>query len=48
MFVGDLLKVETETIIRRLRPALQMRLRFITHLNVEEITANPNTGDKKP
>lgn len=45
MFVGDMLKGESETIIRRLRPALQMRLRFITHLNVEKITTsdNPNT-----
>lgn len=41
MYVGDLLKNETETIIRRLRPALQMRLRFITHLNIEEITSAP-------
>lgn len=39
MFVGDILKVGSETIIRRLRPALQMRLRFITHLNVDQITA---------
>jgi mediator of RNA polymerase II transcription subunit 23 len=37
MFVGDIMKNELETIIRRLRPALQMRLRFITRLNVEEI-----------
>ncbi|CAH4038427.1 mediator of RNA polymerase II transcription subunit 23 isoform X1 [Pieris brassicae] len=37
MFVGDTLKNELETVIRKLRPALQMRLRFITHLNVEEI-----------
>lgn len=37
MFVGDMLKVETETIIRKLRPELQMRLRFISHLSVGEI-----------
>uniref|UniRef100_A0A182MU65 Mediator of RNA polymerase II transcription subunit 23 n=1 Tax=Anopheles culicifacies TaxID=139723 RepID=A0A182MU65_9DIPT len=37
MFVGDTMKTELEAIIRRLRPALQMRLRFITRLNVEEI-----------
>lgn len=37
MFVGDMLKNETETVIRKLRPELQMRLRFITHLNVGEI-----------
>lgn len=37
MFVGDQMKTDVEGIIRRLRPALQMRLRFITHLNIEEI-----------
>lgn len=37
MFVGDLMKSEVECIIRRLRPALQMRLRFIAHLNIEKI-----------
>lgn len=40
MFVGDMLKVETETIIRKLRPELQMRLRFISHLSVGEISAS--------
>lgn len=40
MFVGDMLKVETEAIIRRLRPELQMRLRFISHLSVDEISAS--------
>lgn len=39
MFVGDLMKSEVESIIRRLRAALQMRLRFIAHLNIEEINA---------
>lgn len=39
MFVGDILKAGSEPIIRRLRPALQMRLRFVTHLNVESINA---------
>lgn len=43
MFVGDMLKGEAEAIIRRLRPALQMRLRFITHLNVDEIVSDTNT-----
>lgn len=43
MFVGDMLKVESETIIRRLRPALQMRLRFITHLNVDEIATEQSS-----
>lgn len=37
MFVGDVMKTDLEIIIRRLRPALQMRLRFITRLNMEEI-----------
>lgn len=37
MFVGDIMKADVEAVIRRLRPALQMRLRFISHLNVEEI-----------
>ncbi|XP_053676099.1 mediator of RNA polymerase II transcription subunit 23 [Anopheles nili] len=43
MFVGDTMKTELEAIIRRLRPALQMRLRFITRLNVEEIGVDQNT-----
>jgi mediator of RNA polymerase II transcription subunit 23 len=37
MFVGDMMKSEVEGVIRKLRPALQMRLRFIAHLNPEEI-----------
>lgn len=37
MFVGDVMKNDLEVIIRRLRPVLQMRLRFITRLNMEEI-----------
>ncbi|KAL1116974.1 hypothetical protein AAG570_004302 [Ranatra chinensis] len=37
MFVGDTMKSEAEAVIRRLRPALQMRLRFIAHLTIEEI-----------
>ncbi|XP_012057151.1 PREDICTED: mediator of RNA polymerase II transcription subunit 23 [Atta cephalotes] len=37
MFVGDMTKNEVECIIRRLRPALQMRLRFIAHINIDEI-----------
>ena len=47
MFVGDIMKSELEAIIRRLRPALQMRLRFITRLNVDEIGTdqqNPTGG----
>lgn len=46
MFVGDMLKVESETIIRKLRPALQMRLRFITHLNVDEIASENASSDQ--
>ncbi|KAF4521375.1 hypothetical protein B566_EDAN006964 [Ephemera danica] len=37
MYVGDMMKAEVEGVIRKLRPALQMRLRFIAHLNPEEI-----------
>lgn len=40
MFVGDMMKSELESIIKRLRPALRMRLRFIAHLNIEEISAS--------
>ncbi|GAB6022180.1 Mediator of RNA polymerase II transcription subunit 23 [Chamberlinius hualienensis] len=36
-FIGDAVKSEVERIIRNLRPALQLRLRFITHLNLEEV-----------
>lgn len=36
-YVGNLMKSEVEGIIRKLRPALQMRLRFIAHLTVSEI-----------
>lgn len=37
MFVGDMMKNDLEAIIKRLRPALRMRLRFIAHLNIDEI-----------
>lgn len=36
MFVGDGVKNDVEKIIRNLRPALQLRLRFISHINIEE------------
>ncbi|KAL3868089.1 hypothetical protein ACJMK2_040926 [Sinanodonta woodiana] len=36
MFVGDGVKNEVEKVIRNLRPALQLRLRFISHITVEE------------
>lgn len=35
---GDIVKNEIEGIIRNLRPELQKRLRFITHLNIEATT----------
>lgn len=37
MFTGDSIKTDVEGIIRGLRPALQRRLRFITHLNLDSI-----------
>lgn len=37
MFTGDFIKSEVEAIIRGLRPTLQRRLRFITHLNLDSI-----------
>ncbi|XP_058805246.1 mediator of RNA polymerase II transcription subunit 23-like isoform X2 [Phymastichus coffea] len=40
MFVGNSMKNEVDAIIRRLRPALQMRLRFIAQLNIEEIQSS--------
>ncbi|KAF8792022.1 Mediator of RNA polymerase II transcription like protein [Argiope bruennichi] len=39
MFIGDAIKNEIEKSIRNLRPAIQRKLRFITHLNIEEGTA---------
>ncbi|KAI1287629.1 Mediator of RNA polymerase II transcription subunit 23 [Halotydeus destructor] len=36
MFTGDSVKNEVEAIIRNLRPQMQLRLRFITHLTIEE------------
>ncbi|BES98684.1 Mediator of RNA polymerase II transcription subunit [Nesidiocoris tenuis] len=38
MFVGDLMKSEADQVIRKLRTSLKMRLRFIAHITVEEIT----------
>uniref|UniRef100_T1J7Z5 Mediator of RNA polymerase II transcription subunit 23 n=1 Tax=Strigamia maritima TaxID=126957 RepID=T1J7Z5_STRMM len=37
MFTGDTVKNEAERVIRNLRPALQMRLRFITRINIDEV-----------
>ncbi|XP_037947513.1 mediator of RNA polymerase II transcription subunit 23-like [Teleopsis dalmanni] len=39
IYVGNFIKNESEAIIKRLRPTLQLRLRFITHLNLEDIQA---------
>lgn len=38
MFTGDTVKNEVERSIRNLRPQLQMRLRFITHINIDEVS----------
>jgi len=43
MFTGDIVKNEIEAKIRNLRPILQLRLRFITHLNLEEIPASSSS-----
>lgn len=39
MFVGDGVKNEVEKVIRNLRQALQMRLRFISHHGRDEGTS---------
>ena len=44
MFTGDSVKAEVEHIIRNLRPELQLRLRFITHLNVSGSQQNFETS----
>ncbi|KAH9498459.1 Mediator of RNA polymerase II transcription subunit 23 [Bulinus truncatus] len=38
MFVGDGVRNEVEKVICKLRPALKLRLRFISHLNIDETT----------
>ena len=38
MFAGDSVKSDVEKVIRNLRPALQLRLRFISHHGKEENT----------
>ncbi|KAK3781044.1 hypothetical protein RRG08_046348 [Elysia crispata] len=43
MFVGDGVRSEVEKVICKLRPALKVRLRFISHLNIEETNAVANT-----
>jgi mediator of RNA polymerase II transcription subunit 23 len=50
MYTGDVVKTDVEPIIGRLRPSLQLRFRFITHLNIEDITpaAPPQGGHQTP
>ncbi|KAH3697072.1 hypothetical protein DPMN_084557 [Dreissena polymorpha] len=53
MFVGDGVKHDVDKVIRNLRPALQLRLRFISHTNVDETPINTprepisSTSEKK-
>lgn len=50
MFVGDGVKSDAEKIICKLRPALKLRLRFMSHLNIEETSAvasTPSTPSSK-
>ncbi|OXA58541.1 Mediator of RNA polymerase II transcription subunit 23 [Folsomia candida] len=44
MFTGDIVKTEVEAKIRCLRPVLQLRLRFITHLNIEDIATHSSSS----
>ncbi|CAG0897084.1 unnamed protein product [Cyprideis torosa] len=37
MFTGDMVKLDVVKVIRTLRPSLQKRFRFISHLSMEEI-----------
>lgn len=43
MFVGYSLKNEIETVVKRLRPELQMRLKFIIHRSPEESQTSTST-----
>ena len=45
MFTGDSVKNEIESIIRHLRPQLQLRLRFITHLTIDEVLSSTNESE---
>ncbi|XP_044767025.1 mediator of RNA polymerase II transcription subunit 23 [Coccinella septempunctata] len=40
MFVGDMMKEELVTVVRKMRQPLQVRLRFIAHLTKEEVTSS--------
>lgn len=52
MFTGDSIKDQVEKIIFNLRPALKLRLRFITHISKQEPAAAPpppiNSGSPAP
>ncbi|KAG8190668.1 hypothetical protein JTE90_001277 [Oedothorax gibbosus] len=43
-FIGDAIKNEIEKSVRNLRPAIQRKLRFITHMNIEEIVEEMATS----
>lgn len=47
MFTGDSVKNEIESIIRHLRPQLQLRLRFITHLTIDEVLSSKIESDSE-
>lgn len=44
MYTGDIVKTDVEPIIGRLRPSLQLRFRFITHLNIEDLAFGNQAG----
>lgn len=52
MFTGDSVKEQVEKIICNLKPALKLRLRFITHISKMEPAAVPpqaiNSGSPAP
>ncbi|KAM5126151.1 mediator of RNA polymerase II transcription subunit 23-like [Mantella aurantiaca] len=52
MFTGDSIKDQVEKIIFNLRPALKLRLRFITHISIQEPVSAPpqpvNSGSPAP
>lgn len=52
MFTGDSIKDQVEKIIFNLRPALKLRLRFITHISMQEPVPAPpqpvNSGSPAP
>ena len=48
MFVGDGVKTEVEKVIRSLRPALQLRLRFISHHGRDDVTPASQPSSSSP